>query len=61
MISADLVEDSSDVPVDTIMVVDVMDVTIPVADNDRVAFADDDKEGFRWHCIMMRNTIKSHW
>lgn len=41
----DLVEDSSDVPVDTIMVVDVMDVTIPIADNNPGPFADDDKEG----------------
>ncbi|HFA48178.1 MAG TPA: hypothetical protein ENJ95_04080, partial [Bacteroidetes bacterium] len=40
----DLAEDSSDVPVDTIMVVDVMDVDLPIADNDPGAFADDDKE-----------------
>ena len=40
-----LVEDSSDVPVDTITVVDVMDVDLPIADNDPGAFADEDKEG----------------
>ena len=42
---SDLVEDSSDVPVDTVMVVDVMDVDIPISDNDPGPFADDDKEG----------------
>lgn len=40
-----VIEDSSDVPVDTIMVVDVMDVDIPVSDNDPGPFADPDKEG----------------
>lgn len=39
-----LTEDSSDVPTDTIMVVDIMDVDIPVADNDPGPFADEDKE-----------------
>ena len=39
-----LIEDSSDVPPDTIMVVDVMDVDIPVSDNDPGPFADNDKE-----------------
>ena len=38
------VEDSSDVPTDTVIVVDVMDVDIPVVDNDPGPFADDDKE-----------------
>ncbi|MEO1261946.1 MAG: N-acetylmuramoyl-L-alanine amidase [Bacteroidota bacterium] len=44
-VDTNLVEDSSDVPVDTVMVVDVMDVDIPIADNDPGAFADDDKAG----------------
>ncbi len=40
-----LIEDSSDVPVDTVMVIDVMDVDIPISDNDPGPFADKDKEG----------------
>lgn len=39
-----MIEDSSDVPVDTITVIAVMDVELPVADNDPGPFADPDKE-----------------
>ncbi len=39
-----LMEDSSDVPVDTIETINVMEVNIPVADNDPGPFADPDKE-----------------
>lgn len=43
---ADLVEDGSDVPIDTVITVDVMDVDIPQLDGtDGGPFADDDKEG----------------
>ena len=40
-----LIEDSSDVPVDTVMVVDPMDVDIPISNNDSGPFADPDKDG----------------